>query len=371
MSALGNCISALSEKKRHIPFRDSKLTRLLQDSLGGNARTALVINISPCDADASESLSSLSFGQRAMAVATRAHRNIEIDYKALYATVQNALDEKDDEIRRLEITQSKSGRQIEMLLNQLGDAKLIAQRAEMEMKMLRTMQSNNTNNSNNNDPSPSKKGMHDGSPSTKNMKNLSATKESSLSSDSNPCNRPVSGGMADGGLENAGLFGLTAVADAPEDDSVNHDNNETPEIGGVIEEIPWNVQLDQLRSEYQEQITIQQSTNAKTLKDEKNKRLSAEEEWNRIEYDLRGEREEHLRTCIQLKECRLQINKLDRETTDRIGELKKFKSSKIEISSVYRCVIIVYTTFLYTSFSFRIFFSVTIAFSKLIQNSMY
>jgi kinesin family protein 5 len=84
LSALGNCISALSEKKRHIPFRDSKLTRLLQDSLGGNARTALVINISPCDADAGESLSSLSFGQRAMAVATRAHRNIEVDYKALY-----------------------------------------------------------------------------------------------------------------------------------------------------------------------------------------------------------------------------------------------------------------------------------------------
>lgn len=83
LSALGNCISSLSEKKRHIPFRDSKLTRLLQDSLGGNARTALVINISPCDADAQESLSSLSFGQRAMAVATRAHRNIEVDYKAL------------------------------------------------------------------------------------------------------------------------------------------------------------------------------------------------------------------------------------------------------------------------------------------------
>ena len=42
-----------------------------------------MINISPCDADAQESLSSLSFGQRAMAVATRAHRNIEVDYKAL------------------------------------------------------------------------------------------------------------------------------------------------------------------------------------------------------------------------------------------------------------------------------------------------
>ena len=48
--------------------------------------------------------------------------------------MQSALDEKDDEIRRLEIQQGKSEAQVEMLLNSLSDSKLVAQRAEAEMK---------------------------------------------------------------------------------------------------------------------------------------------------------------------------------------------------------------------------------------------
>lgn len=47
LSALGNCISSLSEGKAHIPYRDSKLTRLLQGSLGGSSRTSVLINIPP------------------------------------------------------------------------------------------------------------------------------------------------------------------------------------------------------------------------------------------------------------------------------------------------------------------------------------
>jgi kinesin family protein 5 len=48
LSALGQVINALAEgKKAHVPYRDSKLTRMLQESLGGNARTTLIICISP------------------------------------------------------------------------------------------------------------------------------------------------------------------------------------------------------------------------------------------------------------------------------------------------------------------------------------
>jgi hypothetical protein len=49
LSALGNVISALVDgKSNHIPYRDSKLTRLLQDSLGGNTKTIMIANVSPC-----------------------------------------------------------------------------------------------------------------------------------------------------------------------------------------------------------------------------------------------------------------------------------------------------------------------------------
>ena len=69
LSALGNCISSLaSDARTHVPFRDSKLTRLLQGSLGGNSRTALILTISPLRADFSETLSTLEFGSRAMNV---------------------------------------------------------------------------------------------------------------------------------------------------------------------------------------------------------------------------------------------------------------------------------------------------------------
>ncbi|KAL7259461.1 hypothetical protein ACSBR1_005372 [Camellia fascicularis] len=69
LSALGNVINALTcgppSKANHIPYRDSKLTRLLQDALGGNSQTALLCCCSPSLSNASESLSTLRFGARA------------------------------------------------------------------------------------------------------------------------------------------------------------------------------------------------------------------------------------------------------------------------------------------------------------------
>ncbi|KAG6775130.1 hypothetical protein POTOM_018558 [Populus tomentosa] len=69
LSALGNVINALtcgpSTRSSHIPFRDSKLTRILQDALGGNSRTALLCCCSPSASNASETLSTIRFGMRA------------------------------------------------------------------------------------------------------------------------------------------------------------------------------------------------------------------------------------------------------------------------------------------------------------------
>lgn len=67
LSALSNVISALVDgrAKRHIPYRDSKLTRLLQDSLGGNARTVMVANIGPSSYNYEETLTTLRYASRA------------------------------------------------------------------------------------------------------------------------------------------------------------------------------------------------------------------------------------------------------------------------------------------------------------------
>jgi kinesin family protein 3/17 len=66
LSALGNVISALVDgKSKHIPYRDSKLTRLLQDSLGGNTKTLMIACLSPADNNYDESLSTLRYANRA------------------------------------------------------------------------------------------------------------------------------------------------------------------------------------------------------------------------------------------------------------------------------------------------------------------
>ncbi|DAA32120.1 TPA: kinesin family member 17 [Bos taurus] len=66
LSALGNVISALVDGRcRHIPYRDSKLTRLLQDSLGGNTKTLMVACLSPADDNYDETLSTLRYANRA------------------------------------------------------------------------------------------------------------------------------------------------------------------------------------------------------------------------------------------------------------------------------------------------------------------
>ena len=69
LSALGNVISALVDgKSQHVPFRASKLTRLLQDSLGGNTKTTMMAAISPADYNFEETLSTLRYASRAKSI---------------------------------------------------------------------------------------------------------------------------------------------------------------------------------------------------------------------------------------------------------------------------------------------------------------
>ncbi|XP_009585168.1 PREDICTED: kinesin-like protein KIF27 [Fulmarus glacialis] len=94
--ALGNVISALGDPKRksvHIPYRDAKITRILKDSLGGNAKTVMITCISPSSSDFDESLNSLKYANRA--------KNIRNKPVVNYNPDQDRIDEMEFEIRLL------------------------------------------------------------------------------------------------------------------------------------------------------------------------------------------------------------------------------------------------------------------------------
>jgi len=91
LSALGMVINNLTDgKSLHIPYRDSKLTRILQESLGGNSRTTLIINCSPSSYNDAETLSTLRFGMRAKAIKNKAKINAEISPAELKALLKKA-----------------------------------------------------------------------------------------------------------------------------------------------------------------------------------------------------------------------------------------------------------------------------------------
>jgi kinesin family protein C2/C3 len=68
LSCLGDVIAALGSKQKHIPYRNSKLTHLLQDSLGGSAKTIMVVQVAPVLKNVDESVNSLKFATRVRAV---------------------------------------------------------------------------------------------------------------------------------------------------------------------------------------------------------------------------------------------------------------------------------------------------------------
>jgi len=77
-------------KAKHIPYRDSKLTRILQESLGGNSRTTLIINCSPSSYNEAETLSTLRFGIRAKSIKNTARVNAELSPLELKGLLQKA-----------------------------------------------------------------------------------------------------------------------------------------------------------------------------------------------------------------------------------------------------------------------------------------
>jgi kinesin family protein 5 len=87
LSALGNVIKAITGGAEHIPYRDSKLTRLLQESLGGNYKTSLIVNCSPHPRNVEDSLNTLKFAQRAKTIKNNAKANVTLSVEAYIKTI--------------------------------------------------------------------------------------------------------------------------------------------------------------------------------------------------------------------------------------------------------------------------------------------
>ncbi|KAJ3075807.1 Kinesin-like protein kif19 [Podochytrium sp. JEL0797] len=90
--ALGNCINALTEEGKdgkYVNYRDSKLTRLLKDSLGGNCKTVMIANISPTSANFDETLNTLKYASRARAIKNKSKSLTNVN--SMMAELENCL----------------------------------------------------------------------------------------------------------------------------------------------------------------------------------------------------------------------------------------------------------------------------------------
>ena len=147
--ALGNVISALSDpKSTHISYRDSKLTRLLQESLGGNAKTSLIVTVSPSTYNTEETISSLFFALRAMKVQNKPIINKTVDYQALCVKLQEDLDKLNDEYGKLKIEYEKVVTELERIKK--GEKYLeIKETININNPEIGSLDNSNINNSNN------------------------------------------------------------------------------------------------------------------------------------------------------------------------------------------------------------------------------
>ncbi|KAF7828938.1 kinesin-like protein KIN-7F [Senna tora] len=140
---LGTVIRKLSKGRNgHVPFRDSKLTRILQSSLGGNARTAIICTMSPARSHVEQTRNTLLFASCAKEVSTNAQVNVVVSDKALVKQLQKELARLESELRN-----SGSGRtsdsdalirqkdlQIEKLMKEVADLTMQRDLAQSQIK---------------------------------------------------------------------------------------------------------------------------------------------------------------------------------------------------------------------------------------------
>ena len=122
LATLGKVINALTDKNSvHIPYRESKLTKLLQDALGGNSRTTLLINCSPSNYNEEETLSTLRFGLSAKSIRNKPKVNLEQSPDEIRRRLKESL----ALIEELEFQNATMETELSMLRQNLTSKKLI------------------------------------------------------------------------------------------------------------------------------------------------------------------------------------------------------------------------------------------------------
>ncbi|GAB1861937.1 Kinesin-like protein [Camponotus japonicus] len=167
LSALGNVISALAAGNgRHVPYRDSKLTRLLRDSLGGNARTLMIACISPSDIDAEETLSTLRYAARARCIKNKPIVNEDPkdallrQYQLELQRLRKLLDssdqlnvgsdfQKDIEEEGESLKENQYAEEVEKLRKECENSNLSAQKLKEELEALKSRYESGLNVTNN------------------------------------------------------------------------------------------------------------------------------------------------------------------------------------------------------------------------------
>ncbi|XP_068093082.1 kinesin-like protein KIF27 isoform X2 [Hyperolius riggenbachi] len=135
--ALGNVISALADPKRkitHVPYRDAKITRILKDSLGGNAKTVMITCISPSTSNFDESLNSLKYANRARNIKNKPIVNynpdwdrideMELEIKALREALQNQQSNRVSRVSQASQDWSQEKSRIRALEEQLAQSQV-------------------------------------------------------------------------------------------------------------------------------------------------------------------------------------------------------------------------------------------------------
>eukprot|EP00501_MAST-03F_sp_TOSAG23-6_P000731 GSMAST32.ASY1.ANO1.759.1 assembled CDS len=272
ISALQNCIlHTTSTHREQIPFRDSKLTRLLQDTLQGNNNTAFVITVSPDVNDASETLRTLEFGQKAKQIASLPKLHVTVDYQSLYEGLQKKVDIAETVSRKIEIKFSKAQQFIsemkersETLESKLIDQQNRTQLAEERVQKLEDIVSNFEKGKNN----------------------------------------------------SRGVFSLTGIGKS------NQTMREVKKIwsdekSSILEN--HNIVVNQIRRQAEEN---EAKANARAE--------DAIAEYNHLDFELKQEKQEHLETLQEFSRTRLQLLEQEKDKDARVGalleEIKKLQT---------------------------------------------